>query len=422
MQMVELAVWSAATGAIGLVVLAGLADYGWRRHIAALHGVSYNVGCLAFVVLLSGLAGNLVPRAWADETRIAQLLVGPVVVCMGDLWLRAWFGARSRDRLMDLCLLAGGIAGPVLGIASMWVLHPQWQLPLAAAIVVLNTVVVIWMSTRAWLLGDPLAPGMTLGAFLMLTSTVGLYAIALGVDVSMAGHVFFASASSLCVAVVGAMLWKRNQRHVHVTQEVHSQNDAVTKLPSGTQLVRNLLRAQRRRRISRREGAVIAVIVFEPDRIRNAAGTAGLNEAYMHLAQRLQHQVGVVNPVGRYWDRCFIALMEAIHSPTALRTVGLRVATSLRRPMQVTAADGSQVQVRFDIGVGVLRLRQESEDVEDLLHDAQHLAKAARMLPSRAATRDSRTGDVVAVEHAHLGPRARPRTLFRMLTRQGARA
>jgi len=422
MQMLEIAVWSAASGAIALVVLAGLADYAWTRHVAALHGVVYNLGCLAFVVLLSGLAGALLPDGWANEVRVAQVLVGPVAVCLGDLWLRAWLGARYRDRLMDQCLLLGGIVGPLLGVASLWLLQPEWQLPLAGAMVVLNTVIVVWMTMRAWLLGDPLAPGMTAGTMLMLASTTGLYAIALGMPVTLAGHAVIAGGAALCVAVVGAMLWKRNQRAVRVAQEVHSQYDPVTKLPAGLPLVRSLLRAQRRRRLTRREGAVIAVIVFEPERIRNVAGNAGLNEAYLHLAQRLQHQVGVVNPVGRYWDRCFIALMESIHSPAAMRTVGLRVAASLRRPMQVTGADGAQVQVRFDVGVGVLRLHAQGQDVEDLLHDAQQLAEAARALPSRAATRDPASGEVVAVEHAQLGPRARPRTLFRMVARNRARA
>jgi GGDEF domain-containing protein len=186
---------------------------------------------------------------------------------------------------------------------------------------------------------------------------------------------------------------------------VHSQYDPVTKLPGGLPLVRNLLRAQKRRRLTRREGAVIAVLVFEPERIRSVVGTTGLNEAYVHLAQRLQHQVSVVNPVGRYWERCFVALVEAIRSPAALRTMGLRVVTSLRRPMEVTSADGGHVGVRFDIGVGVLRLEREHAEVEDMLHEAQVLAEAARAMPSRAATRDPVTGEIVPLEHAQIGPR-----------------
>ncbi|HUR89262.1 MAG TPA: 7TM diverse intracellular signaling domain-containing protein [Ramlibacter sp.] len=404
MQIWELVIWSAASGAIALVVLINLGDFIFRRHIASLHGVVYNSACLAFVLLLSGLLQTLLPRPYLQEVRMAQVLVGPVCVCLGDLWLRTWLGARYRDRLMNIALLVGGTVMPLLGVVSIWVLRPALQLPVAAGLVVSNMVIVVWMSLRAWLLGDSLARGMTIGTVLMLSSAGGLYAIAMGMPMSLAMQAAVAMAAALTVTIVGFMLWQRQERRVRAAREVHSQYDPVTKLPSGTPLVRHLIRAQKRRRLTRREGAVIAVMVFEPERVRSVAGNSGLNEAYLHLAQRLQHQVGVVNPVGRYWDRCFITLMESIHSPAALRTVGLRVASSLRRPMDVKGSDGSQVQVRLDIGVGVLRLAKEAEDVEDLLADAQQLAEAARSMSSRAATRDS-DGEVVPVEDAQLGGR-----------------
>jgi GGDEF domain-containing protein len=418
MQVLELAIWSASAGAITLVVLVSLGDWFLTRQTAALHALIYNVACLLFVLLLSGLAGALLPRAWAPQLRVAQVLIGPVCACLGDLWLRGFLGARYRDRLMDLILLVGGTSVPVICLVSVWLLPPASQLPLAAVLVIMNTVMVLWMTARAWMQGDPLALGLAAGSALMVSSTAGLYAIALGVPFTPAGHMAIAAAAALCIALIGFMLWQRNRRRLRVGVEGQSQFDPVTRLPSGVPLVRHLVRAQKRRRLTRREGAVIAVLVFEPERLRNIAGNAGLNEAYLHLAQRLQHQVGVMHPVGRYWDRCFIALMEAIHSPAALRTVGLRVATSLRRPMQVVGADGQPVQAKLDIGVGVLRLTRESEDVEDLLHDAQMLAEAARKMASRAATRDPRTGEIVAVEDAQLGPRRpRGRLAWRSLAR-----
>ncbi len=213
----------------------------------------------------------------------------------------------------------------------------------------------------------------------------------------------------LCIALIGLTLWKRNQheRRIRGIEPVQSQFDAVTKLPGGLPFVRNLLRAQDRRRRTQRDGAVIAVILFAPEHIVAQAGSAGLNAVYLHLAQRLQRQVGVVNPVGRYWDRCFVVLVETIHSPAALRTLGLRVASTLRRPMQINALDGHAMQVRAEIGVGVVHLKGEPAAVEDLLHEAQRLAEAARAMASRAAMRDPATGETVPVEHAQLGGRRR---------------
>lgn len=404
--MLELAIWSAASGAVALVILMCLVDLVLVRTVSAAQGAAYNLVALLFVLLLSGVAKAVVPESQADRLHLAQVLVGPLCVCLGDLWVRGWLGARHRDRLMNACLLTAGTLAPVATLLSLLVMSPQQQLGLSAVIVVVNTGLVVWMSVRAWLLGDALALGIAIGGALMMPSVAGLYAVALSVPgLTLGWHLAIATATVLCISIIGYMLWMRNQheRRVRGVELVQSQYDPVTKLPGGLPFVRKLLRAQKRRRRTNRDGAVIAVMVFAPERIVSQAGTAGLNEVYVHLAKRLQRQVGVVNPVGRYWERCFVVLVETIHSPAAMRTLGLRVASSLRRPMQVSGSEGHPVQVRLDIGVGVLHLGKESAEVEDLLHDAQQLAEAARGMQSRAATRDPGSHEIVPVEHARLG-------------------
>ena len=412
MSLLELAIWSAAAGAIALVVLICACEFLLLRTVAAAQGATYNLVTLLFVVLLSGLPQALAPQSKLPWLHTAQVLIGPVCVLLGDYWVRAWLAARHRDRLMNVCLLGAGLLAVPAGLFSLTLPHAQ-QLPAAAAIVVANTGLVVWMAVRAWLLGDSLALGIALGGVFMMPAVGGLYAVAMGMpEVGTGWQALIALSTVVCIAVIGFMLWKRNERErrargLEAVQS--SQFDPVTKLPGGIPFVRELLRAQRRRKRTQREGAVIAVILFEPERIVAQAGTAGLNEVYLHLAQRMQRQVGVVNPVGRYWDRCFVTLVETIHSPAALRTLGLRIASSMRRPMQVTALDGHAMQFRAEIGVGVVHLGREAMPVEDLLHEAQRLAEAARAMPSRAAMRDPATGETVPVEHAQLGQRRRLR-------------
>ncbi len=412
MGMLELAIWSATSGAIAVVVLVCLADLVLLRTRAAGQGAVYNAGTLLFVLLLSGMVQALVPALDAATLHVAKVLIGPLCVCVGNYWVRGWLAARHRDRLMDVCLLGAAILAPAAGLLALIALPVDQQLPTAAIVVMVNTGLVVWMSVRAWLFGDALALGIAIGCALMLPSVGGLYAVALGVPgLGPAWQALLALFTVLCASVIGYMLWKRNQheRRTRGFEPVQSQFDPVTKLPGGLAFVRQLLRAQTRRRRTQREGAVVAVILFGPERIVSQAGVAGLNEVYLHLAQRLQRQVGVVNPIGRYWDRCFVVLVETIHSPAALRTLGLRIASSLRRPMQVNALDGRSVQVRAEIGVGVVHLGREATAVEDLLHEAQRLAEAARTMASRAAMRDPVTGETVPVEHAQLGPRRRGR-------------
>jgi GGDEF domain-containing protein len=217
----------------------------------------------------------------------------------------------------------------------------------------------------------------------------------------------FALCAALCNAFTGFVLWRRDRHEWRTRREqaVPSQFDPVTKLHSGISLVRKLINAQRRRGRTRRDGAVLAILVFDVDRLTAQAGTAGVNELFICLASRIQRQVGVINPVGRYYDRCFVSLVETIQSPAWLRTLGLRVATSLRRPIEVMGVSGQRIELKADVGVGVVHLSRGPAPVEDILHDAQRMAEAARGMRSRAAMLDPASGEVVPVEQANLGPR-----------------
>jgi GGDEF domain-containing protein len=207
---------------------------------------------------------------------------------------------------------------------------------------------------------------------------------------------------------IGFVLWRRD-RHEWKARQLDNNSvltfDPVTKMHSSVELVRKLIHAQKRRRRTKRDGAVIAIMVFDVDKQLAEIGQPGVNEMFIAIASRIQRQVGVVNPVGRYWDRCFVCVVEAIHSPGWLRTLGLRVSTSLRHPIEVAGLDGQRLQVKADIGVGVVHLSPAREEVEDILHDAQRMAEAARAMRSRAAMLDPSTGEVVPVEKANLGPR-----------------
>ena len=62
----------------------------------------------------------------------------------------------------------------------------------------------------------------------------------------------------------------------------------------------------------------------------------------------------------------------------------------------------------------MVHLTRDHADVEDILHDAQRMAEAARGMRSRAAILDPATGDVVPVEQAKLGGRPLTKAASRM--------
>lgn len=304
-------------------------------------------------------------------------------------------------------LRASAWAVPLAGVACL-ALPLEQQLLAAAGVSLLGSTITLWLTARAWLMGDRLAAAMAAAHVLMLLALAGLYALSLSPDaVGMVWQGTAAAGAAIGNGIAGFVLWRR-ERHEWKTRQADgrlAQFDPVTRLHSGVALVRKLIHAQRRRRRTRRDGAVLAILVFDLDKVAAQAGSAGVNEMLIAIASRIQRQVGVVNPVGRYWERCFVSLVETIHSPAWLRTLGLRVSTSLRRPIEVTGLDGRRIEVRADFGVGVVHLRARQAPIEDILHDAQRMAEAARHMPSRAATMDSFTGEVVPVEEANLGPR-----------------
>lgn len=406
MSRLELIIWSMALGAIAAVALARAADLLVRPSRSQLRAVAYHGTVFLLVLILSGVLQQAgVPAG--RPLHVAQVLAGPVCGGLANFWVRGWLNAHQRDRIMFQVLQASAWAVPLAGAACL-ALPLEQQLLAAAGVSLLGSTTTLWLTVRAWVMGDRLAAAMAAANLLLLLALAGLYALSLSPGAVGIGWQAVAAA---CVAIgngiAGYVLWRR-ERHEWKTRQADgrlAQFDPVTRLHSGVALVRKLIHAQRRRRRTRRDGAVLAIMVFDLDKVAAQAGSAAVNEMLIAIASRIQRQVGVVNPVGRYWERCFVSLVETIHSPAWMRTLGLRVSTSLRRPIEVTGLDGRRIQVRADVGVGVVHLSARQAPVEDILHDAQRMAEAAREMPSRAATMDLFTGEVVPVEEANLGPR-----------------
>lgn len=403
----ELAIWSMALGAIGTMTLARVADLMVRPSVSQLQGIGYHVTVLMLVLVLSGVAARLWPGLDAATMQMAQVLAGPFCVGLSNFWIRGWLNAVQRDLMMAVSLRASAVLLPFFGMLCLALPQPQ-QIPAAGAVSLLGGSLTLWLTVRAWLMGDRLAPVMAAGCLLTLPALAGLHAIAMGVPIGVPEHAAFALSAALSSGLTGFVLWRRDRHEWRTRRQdgaSSSQLDPVTKLHGGISLVRKLIKAQRRRGRTRRDGAVLAILVFDVDRVAAQVGAAGVNEMFICIASRIQRQVGVINPVGRYYDRCFVSLVETIQSPAWLRTLGLRVAASLRRPIEVMSASGQRIQLKADVGVGVVHLSQAQTAVEDILHDAQRMAEAARHMPSRAAIFDPASGEVVPVEHANLGPR-----------------
>jgi GGDEF domain-containing protein len=409
MSAQELTIWSMALGAIAAVALGRLAECARQPSMSQVQGVGYHLAVFLLVFLLSGVAAHTAVPLDPRSLHALQVLAGPVCVGLSDLWIRGWLYAPQRDRMMAAVLQLSGLLLPVAGVACLALPTPL-QLPAAAGISLLGATVTLWLTTRAWLRGDGLAPVMAVGCLLTLPALAGLYAMAM--DLAGNGLALHAGLA-LCVALsngfTGFGLWRRDRHEQRARRGSggRPELDPVTHLHSGRSLVPTLVRALRRRRRSGQDGAVLAIHVFNVERMRAEAGTAAVNQVFVCMAHRLQRQLGTVNVVGRYYEGCFVALVESIPSPVWLRTLGLRLADSLRWPIEVTTRSGEAAELHVEAGVGVVHLSRRAAAVEDILADAERMAQAARAMPSRTAIRDPLTGQTVALEHASLDRRGR---------------
>jgi len=411
-----LVTWSLALGAIAAVAFGRALDLAARPAAAQLRALAFHLSVFLLVLVESGVLQQ-VARPSPERLRVLQVVAGPLCVGLSNFWIHGWLAAAQRDRLMALALRCSAFALPLGGIAVL-ALRPDLQLPAAAALSLLGSALTCWLTFRAWTIGDRMALVMAAGCLLTLPAIAGLYALAMRLaHWGPALHAAVALAVVGCNALTGHVLWRRARRAWH-TREAPGLPalDPVTKVHSSTALVQALLAAQKRRRRTGREGALLAVTVFEPERIAAVAGNAALNEVWMALAARIQRQIGLVNPVGRYWDRCFVGVVETIPAQPWLRTLGLRLAATLRRPVHVCGRGGEPTQVRVDFGVGVVHLGRRAEEAEDVLDAAQRLAEAARHMRSRVALADPLTGEAVPAEEAQFRPAQAP-PLLRGVTR-----
>ena len=403
MLAAEMMIWSAAVGSIGLIVLLAVADALYSRNRSSINALLYLAGGWLFVTLLSGLPAAMLPRLSSNTLQVLQVLIGPLCGGFGSYGAGLWLSAQQRDRTIKTTLYlvtaACVVGGPLCLLAS-----PEVQLLASGCITVSSLCVMIWLASRAAQLGDRMAWGLAAAFVITLPLQTGMYWLAMGNSrPSLWAQAAIAVAGLASLAMTAVMVWLRNRHEQQFRDNGHSRRDRITQLYSSVVIIQKIIHAQRRLVRTRRDGALMAVMLFGPENLVAQVGQYGLNEIYIQLARRMQRHTGVVNPAGRYYDRCFVVLMETIHSPRLIRTMGLRVASSLRRPIDVISLNGERMKITADVAVGIVHLSAAVKDVDQLLHEAQSVAEAARGMRSRAALLDPDSRHAVPVESAELG-------------------
>ncbi len=421
MTPIEIAIWSACVG-IYLSYFCLTSFYSiYNRSMAGLQTAGFVLLSGFFVVTASGLLAQFVPaisKSWHSYLLMAS---GPLSATVSAIGLRRFLRAAQRDALIDYggWVIAALAAVQLVGL--LWSDRRQ-ALEIVALCLVVCSLGGFWLALRAWLLGDRHALSMAIACIAMVFGVMGLYAHALEMlrtDVRL--QAFTALAASMFVVISCHTLKRRYSEFLRMRRalSMDRDKDLLTQLWTGAALVRQVDEAVARARRNRKEMAVICVEVTNTAQLLQEFGNHGLEQVVYGVAARVRQAAGSTATVGRYSDTCFVVVMDSIKQAGVLRTLGLRLAASVRRPFILNPYSTSPRDFRADVGVGVARIapgretRKREKQIttqmggfdsfslaQDVLHEAAELSIQARSFNSRTAIIDSYSRKAVALEDA----------------------
>lgn len=429
MSNAELVVWSIHLGALLPIILSCLVEGVWGKVRWATESAAFLVTAFAYAAFMSGWAtrwfGPVVP-GWVA---MAPGLVAPISVILGTWGMRNWLGTKKRERLADVTLQ---LALALCGIAILMVLMFDPMTPHAQRVGLMR-----WDAPASWVLHFSLAAS----AFGMFVTTLACARVAIhgdrrawqmlgvsfvtgGVNVLLLLRVAFGWQPSLGVLATAVALYipanlvlmraayKRGRSHVQADRVLHldAGRDPITRLHMGASMVATMDKAYSRSLGLEHRPVIVAVRLFNADDIVKETGENGYNQVVLATLARIRKTVSPSDLVGRYYGSCFIVQINGRVTPQYLRGLGLRLASSVRRPvvprLPPTGFEDEE-PIETDIGVGICWC-DALNDLTLALHEAEVAAKAAQGFRSRAAVKTSPDTPAVAVEKALGEARLKP--------------
>lgn len=423
MSAYEIALWSACVGIYFSYACLSLFYATYNRTFFGAQTVLFVVACGAFVLMGSGLGAALLKGMDAAHEQRWVMGWGAFAGAYSAMGLRNFLRAEQRDAIVDRGLLAVSVINASLLLALLWP-DPRQALEVVAAGGVVAAVIAFWLALRAWLLGDRYAMPMTLACAAMVFAVLGLYGLSLGaIKDSLWLQAVAALCAALYVVLISHTLKRRHSGYKRMSRALAAsrEKDLLTQLWTGVAFIRKLDDAIARARRNRKELAVICVEVYNTTALRQEFGHNGLEQVIYGIATRIRQQSGSATAVGRYSDTSFVVVLDSVKQPSYLRTLGLRLAASVRRPYMLNAFSSDPREFKADIGLGIARVASGREArrrqvntthagefdsfslAQDVLHEAAEVALASKQFSSRAAILDGYSRKVVALESAQLG-------------------
>lgn len=361
-----------------MLILCGIVVAMRHRTGSSAQYIVYTLCCCLSLLSLNGLLRVIAPNIDDVQHQLLQITLAPTCVAMSAAGLRDWLGTRQRNRVIDRSLITVALLSVMAGIAIFVVLPTPQQLAASACVALASVFVVCGLCLWAAMLGDAVAWHMTCAIAMLGVALTGQFGLALGWLQGTPAHALTASGSIIASLAMSILLWLRSRKEYDAILNDRSSPhyDLTTGLYSGTAIIKKMIKAQERLQIRRAEGNVLAIKVFETKRLLDQIGPGGMQQLYVRLGARVRRAAGLINPVGRYFDRCYVVLVETQYSPEKHAHLMHSLNNAMRKPFEIKGLHGETHAVTLTIGIGSARLHPKS-DISTVLDRAQRAAREA---------------------------------------------
>ncbi len=382
MEFAENTVWSAMAGGLLSLTLLAAADALITRSLGAVRNVLLVSFIGSVCVLMSGLPEYLFPALPERLLMVLKASLGPLAGALGLRFLGIWIGGAREDRLLYAVTVWGCyimvIASAVLAVLA--VILPAGDflelLRMSALVNALTVVLILLVSVRATLLGDPLARWLVLASLLLAGMMTGLYLHALQVRLALVWWLLTASSALVFVLIVMVLIIVRNRANRELARlaRLDAGSDPVTGLPTGARLLSEVEHAFWRAGRLRGQCVVVCVYLSNLYELGDSMGRTTDNQILAATAARIRRAAGFRCVVGVYHPRCFIIVFTLDRKRTFDEAALTRIRNLVTQPLQVVGNREQRQQFQPVVGLSALPVLPDLVQPLDVLNEAEHQA------------------------------------------------
>lgn len=382
MDMTENTVWSVMAGGLLSLALLAAADALITRSLGAVRNVLLVSFIGSVCVLMSGLPEQLFPDIPERLLMALKASLGPLAGALGLRFLGIWIGGAREDRLLYAVTVWGCylmlVAAATLALLTVMAPVEDFRelLLMSATINGVTVALILLVSVRATLMGDPLALWLVLASVLLAGMMTGLYLHALKVPLSLVWWLLTASAALLFVLIVMVLIIVRNRANRELARlaRLDSGSDPVTGLPTGARLLSEVEHAFWRAGRLRGQCVVVCVYLSNLYELGDSMGRTTDNQILAATAARIRRAAGFRCVVGVYHPRCFIIVFTLDRKRSFDDAALARIRNLVTQPLQVVGNREQRQQFQPVVGLSALPVLPDLVQPLDVLNEAEHQA------------------------------------------------